>query len=329
MQRHDRRVPVSFFSRYTKDIVAFADRFTEGKIVSVLEGGYSDRALTSAAMGHVVGLLDREGDAAWWAEHELVNVRRPSIIFDDTDVKIEKATKKKRTGRIAPFPSELNNHAHLARTHALLAHFEGTPLDSIAPSATSTPQQASRMTLRDRRKQPSSGVEEDVMVTPPTRKPVRGRATGTTPRSTPVEVKDEQIVAPPHVEVVSHNERDLIRSTQRLEVDAMENKVDTSIPEIEKATEALPPSRLLPKEDPSKVFLRFTRPPQSVSLPASQSLYPALPSSTLPGSDRMAYRERGDKEGSADISTGSETEYASARSELSNVEDYKKERSPE
>lgn len=42
--------------------------------MSVLEGGYSDRALTSAAMGHVIGMLDKSGKGEWWSEPELVNV---------------------------------------------------------------------------------------------------------------------------------------------------------------------------------------------------------------------------------------------------------------
>jgi histone deacetylase HOS3 len=67
---------VSFFARYTRDIIGFADKYTEGKVVSVLEGGYSDRALTSAAMGHAVGMLNQEGEAAWWTEGELINVSR-------------------------------------------------------------------------------------------------------------------------------------------------------------------------------------------------------------------------------------------------------------
>ena len=79
MQRHDRRVPVSFFSKYTRDIVRFANEHTEGKVVSVLEGGYSDRALTSAAMGHVLGMLDQPGEAGWWTESELINVSEPSV----------------------------------------------------------------------------------------------------------------------------------------------------------------------------------------------------------------------------------------------------------
>lgn len=96
MQRHDRRVPVSFdtttvkkkkklmakskkvsfYSRYTRDIAAFADKYTEGKVVSVLEGGYSHRALTSAAMGHIVGMRGSlpEGCDEWWTERELINV---------------------------------------------------------------------------------------------------------------------------------------------------------------------------------------------------------------------------------------------------------------
>lgn len=74
MQRHNRRVPVSFYSRYTRDIAAFADKYTGGKVVSVLEGGYGDRALTSAAMGHAIGLLDREGVPGWWSVEELDNV---------------------------------------------------------------------------------------------------------------------------------------------------------------------------------------------------------------------------------------------------------------
>lgn len=64
----------SFYARYTGDIVAFADQYTGGKVVSVLEGGYSDLALTSAALGHTVGLLGRKGDGSWWDQRELANV---------------------------------------------------------------------------------------------------------------------------------------------------------------------------------------------------------------------------------------------------------------
>lgn len=41
-------------------------------MISVLEGGYSDKALTSAAMGHVAGFFEeREGSEGWWSEESL------------------------------------------------------------------------------------------------------------------------------------------------------------------------------------------------------------------------------------------------------------------
>lgn len=76
MAKKKKKKKVSFYSRYTRDIAAFADKYTEGKVVSVLEGGYSDRALTSAAMGHIVGMRGSlpEGCDEWWTEKELINV---------------------------------------------------------------------------------------------------------------------------------------------------------------------------------------------------------------------------------------------------------------
>ena len=58
MSRHNRKVPTSFFYRFTQDACAFADKWAQGRIVSVLEGGYSDKALLSGAMAHLTGLVD-------------------------------------------------------------------------------------------------------------------------------------------------------------------------------------------------------------------------------------------------------------------------------
>ncbi|WWD20659.1 hypothetical protein CI109_105135 [Kwoniella shandongensis] len=175
MQRHDRRVPTSFYSRYTKDIVAFADKYTEGKVVSVLEGGYSDRALTSAAMGHIVGMTGSlpEKCDEWWTETELIN--------------IEKATKKKRTGKLQPFPSDLSSQPHLLRTHALLGHFEGAGApESTAPSVASTPIAGmGRMTLRDRSRKVDDSAPTSTESTPTVRRPARGRGGGGTGVTTP------------------------------------------------------------------------------------------------------------------------------------------------
>lgn len=87
MSRHHRKVPVGFYHRFTRETCKLADVYAHGRVVSVLEGGYSGRALTSGAMAHLCGLVDVPGQAtiydsdgwvdhAWWSEGNLVKVRR-------------------------------------------------------------------------------------------------------------------------------------------------------------------------------------------------------------------------------------------------------------
>ena len=83
MSRHDRKVPASLYYRFTRDVGAFADRYARGRVVSVLEGGYSDRALMSGAMAHLCGLVDDgSGKLAggvkeeWWTVDNLTKVCR-------------------------------------------------------------------------------------------------------------------------------------------------------------------------------------------------------------------------------------------------------------
>ncbi|ORY01744.1 putative HOS3-like histone deacetylase [Clohesyomyces aquaticus] len=61
MQRHGVNVPTDFYARFTKDVVQIAEEEgtgVEGRIISILEGGYSDRALTSGVLSHLSGLCD-------------------------------------------------------------------------------------------------------------------------------------------------------------------------------------------------------------------------------------------------------------------------------
>jgi histone deacetylase HOS3 len=61
MQRHSVNVPTEFYARFTRDVVRLAEEegtSVEGRIISVLEGGYSDRALASGVMSHLSGLCD-------------------------------------------------------------------------------------------------------------------------------------------------------------------------------------------------------------------------------------------------------------------------------
>ncbi|PYH72579.1 histone deacetylase hosB [Aspergillus vadensis CBS 113365] len=66
MQRHQVNVPTEFYARFTADVVRMANEEglgTDGRIISVLEGGYSNRALTSGVLSHLSGLGDAKGSA--------------------------------------------------------------------------------------------------------------------------------------------------------------------------------------------------------------------------------------------------------------------------
>lgn len=58
MQRHGICVPTSFYATFTKDVVKLARIHTEGKVISFLEGGYSDGALISGVFSHLIGLTN-------------------------------------------------------------------------------------------------------------------------------------------------------------------------------------------------------------------------------------------------------------------------------
>jgi len=76
MSRHNRKVPTSFYHRFTRDARVFANKYASGKLISVLEGGYSDLALASGSMAHVCGLVGSdEVDEEWWSIQNLTLVR--------------------------------------------------------------------------------------------------------------------------------------------------------------------------------------------------------------------------------------------------------------
>ncbi|KAK2623507.1 hypothetical protein QTJ16_007061 [Diplocarpon rosae] len=59
MQRHKVNVPTEFYARLTRDVVQLAGEeglAVDGRIISVLEGGYSDRALCTGVLSHLSGM---------------------------------------------------------------------------------------------------------------------------------------------------------------------------------------------------------------------------------------------------------------------------------
>ncbi|KAK8207398.1 putative HOS3-like histone deacetylase-like protein [Phyllosticta capitalensis] len=67
MQRHKVNVPTEFYARFTRDIVKMSQEpelAAEGRVISVLEGGYSNRALTSGVLSHISGLCEDQGTSS-------------------------------------------------------------------------------------------------------------------------------------------------------------------------------------------------------------------------------------------------------------------------
>jgi histone deacetylase HOS3 len=59
MQRHAVNVPTEFYARFARDVTKLAQEEgtgANGRVISVLEGGYSDRALCSGVLSHISGL---------------------------------------------------------------------------------------------------------------------------------------------------------------------------------------------------------------------------------------------------------------------------------
>ncbi|KAH8113234.1 Arginase/deacetylase [Phellopilus nigrolimitatus] len=137
MSRHNRRVPVSFYHRFAVDARGFADELAKGKLISVLEGGYSDRALISGGMAHLSGLVDVQAlgikvDKGWWKLENLTA--------------LEKSTKKRRGGKLS-MPG--SGEKWLERAIAIFQSIDTTITPS--PSRNHVPLPPSSMTLRERK----------------------------------------------------------------------------------------------------------------------------------------------------------------------------------
>lgn len=160
MSRHNRKVPTSFFYRFTQDVCAFANKWASGRVVSVLEGGYSDKALLSGAMAHLTGLVDGGSAAAkdssredWWSSEnvQIVRIARNWRLTWRLTLnrQLEKLVKKRR----APIPSlgtaDATAPPWLDRTAALLAVLD--PRSAESSSTRGAFVLPSSMTLRARK----------------------------------------------------------------------------------------------------------------------------------------------------------------------------------
>ena len=79
LRRKNHSLPIDFYRRFTRHVCEFADKYAQGRLVSVLAGGFSERALVSGVMAHLGGMLDPEShviDTRWWSTQNLEQVSK-------------------------------------------------------------------------------------------------------------------------------------------------------------------------------------------------------------------------------------------------------------
>ncbi|KAF8811560.1 hypothetical protein BYT27DRAFT_7252655 [Phlegmacium glaucopus] len=141
MSRHNRKVPTSFYYRFARQTTAISDVYARGRVVSVLEGGYSDRALISGAMAHLSGPvyvpLQCRVDEGWWNVENLI--------------KLEAGTKKRRRGR-PKLPTPSSTDPWLEHAMAIFTPLDGSASLVTSSSRSAPPIPSSSMTLRNQTK---------------------------------------------------------------------------------------------------------------------------------------------------------------------------------
>ncbi|CDO95244.1 unnamed protein product [Kluyveromyces dobzhanskii CBS 2104] len=76
MQRHNVSVPTSFYNMFTKDALKLAQMHSNGKIISLMEGGYSDGAIASGVFSHLIGFQNQNWISEWGSDHVVKEIVR-------------------------------------------------------------------------------------------------------------------------------------------------------------------------------------------------------------------------------------------------------------
>lgn len=76
MQRHGVNVPTSFYTVFTKDALKLAQLHCQGKVLSLMEGGYADKAICSGVFAHLIGLQNQDWINEWGSEQVVKEISR-------------------------------------------------------------------------------------------------------------------------------------------------------------------------------------------------------------------------------------------------------------
>ncbi|KAF9077659.1 histone deacetylase domain-containing protein [Rhodocollybia butyracea] len=180
MSRHGRKVPTTFYAQFTNDVRVFADKYAKGRIVSVLEGGYSDRALTSGAFAHLCALGLPDGhtwNETWWAKESLDALQ---------DAIKTKKPKGRVSGSLSTPTTDPRLELWLSQTLSLFQDLEPVPFRNPRREKF-IPTQPSSRTLRQRKVESAAPSASTSAKSTPTK---GGAIAKSTPQETSSETDD-------------------------------------------------------------------------------------------------------------------------------------------
>ncbi|KAG6917285.1 hypothetical protein DXG01_003126 [Tephrocybe rancida] len=139
MSRQNHKVPTFFYHRFARDARKLSDVYARARLVSVFEGGYSDRTLTSGAMAHLAGLVDHSKLER--------SIDKGCAAPKATSLQLAKATKACRGGR--PSLTAASDEPWLGRTVEIFRSLDSRAKHLAPASSRTLP--PTLMTLRDRK----------------------------------------------------------------------------------------------------------------------------------------------------------------------------------
>ncbi|QRW20462.1 histone deacetylase family protein [Rhizoctonia solani] len=183
MSRHNRRVPTTFYHRFACDAREFAEVYAKGRVVGVLEGGYSDRALVSGGMAWINGMIGLRTQNA----RDLWKI--PNLEKIELATGLKKTRKPRSSTSKTPAPS---HEPWISRVLDLLPTLDGT----FGASHLSAPRTKKKVdplpstrTLRDRAPKAQPELKEEKPASTKAKyapvssaKSLRAEATGIAPR---------------------------------------------------------------------------------------------------------------------------------------------------
>ena len=124
MQRHKRNVPTEFYAQFTADVVKMSQEEglgVDGRVISVLEGGYSDRALSSGVLSHLCGLTSTSKDTPSPDQPSAPSPGQPSAPGTSVTDTTESAPTLKLAPNLAEYTSDWWSPRYLDEMQALTA----------------------------------------------------------------------------------------------------------------------------------------------------------------------------------------------------------------